>query len=1443
MYAGELIRKIHKKYRDDKKTSVAQWNLRDDHDIPASRPNKLSKLASLVSDAGAVGRMLMVTYEDVSQRGAARTAIALAPVEIFRYEEVFNDVVVYGNLQAYRHTYVPDHLQTVLPVTRDDYVCPHRSRMLLVSVAEVVNRLALVAKTAREDNEDARACDEHLHKWVELTRENGEPWVASDVERAIVPEGATVVVHEYVGYDKDDMYIQYGPGLQNMSDDVVRCALSGLCAGIIRFRAPMFQSYIALARRHFNNDEFTAHTLMCSRLVGNYDQWSHDLCTYYDADVNHIDALLNRIYMKGALWPSEAGNQDVKEDVVLCVQELQHEVSLGLAEIAVRDTNFASFRNSERVAGRLYPDQSAVALMLRVELAKLLKETARLCEEHGLHINGYSKDGVYVIGSTHSMRDSQMSAVAQHLTLHYPNPLKITCSVFGDAPTNQHASGPSAANPIINVHSPAEPMVEAPTPQTHPLIARDATGESIARVGDAPSAGTCTESNAFRNLSGARRIFDMDDLAHGLVSPRMENTKEVAVLSRARALSMETHQDQNTKRRRREGSHETQTATVIGDRRRCDERSHSEIPVQVGIEASNQSADSDRTLMPDGGRQPAMDDTSALPAPSEAPMVYGASQAPIIQLLTTSDPYVAEVLRELYKQGNNCIVWSLVVLWPDLATLPQVQALCTTCGPYRYGHIRDMLSETISLTPALRTDLSEDGMFLVHTPPSQRGGIGCCRPVILRKGMGGVVSFSPSSAGDPVDTFSANMLSDGDVIFRVDQPGKASASSIDTRVLRLLAGSHQGNEPGEDDQHFSLLFAERCGREIKDYTESLRTYGSNPGASFDGKLWQCRLCIQRTFGTKQRLIEHCQSQHAASSISSAGENCQPQTSNANCVKGHGAAYGTLSRKQVKLMNVMWDHDVIRSAVRHTSKRGDGAECDESYMQRSADLIRGELTSCPSWKSSELSKGRVGTHVDDHFSLLLDGPNTRYVLRDELHKYHPLGQSFWCTDYFLNSFVAAMLYSPSRGGFQMYISRLADECGLKGPLLPAATGPLIGNIVGKLMSHPSILDIVQHIRDSTPKTIIEIDAQYSVLNNVLYQIPHGEARDGLALDESEMHAIITVRASRTTLIVSPKPSENIRYQLQAIAEVLPTSPSNEVGLIFSDDPVKLDDLATFSLMPNAILAKDPIHIALKVEKASGGSRTPLSRCLRRILMKFIVPYDDQLGYASKGSTHGYSYDAWGIASAMSDATARRHFRRMESKGYSDTPYTEPMQFVTDIAALMKYYNDQMHRKVAKKTIVRSSLQHATSELELGYLFNGPRFLSRNPVPHKPYGTTGVEALHGELANEFRCVKQQTKEYADAVLRVFILRKLLSALSDRLPLHRSYGQTERLRRVSNELKHSGLEWGKHFKVEAKQRMKYGDVKRRPGTKVAARVMKRPSSGLPVRKSCRKKPAVNV
>ncbi len=257
-----------------------------------------------------------------------------------------------------------------------------------------------------------------------------------------------------------------------------------------------------------------------------------------------------------------------------------------------------------------------------------------------------------------------------------------------------------------------------------------------------------------------------------------------------------------------------------------------------------------------------------------------------------------------------------------------------------------------------------------------------------------------------------------------------------------------------------------------------------------------------------------------------------------------------------------------------------------------------------------------------------------------------------------------------------------------------------------------------------KRVMCIDGQYSTLMSVVYQKPHGSDSANQDCGKTDIHVFHTVRADSATLLVKPQYSEAQSCQLDSLSEATAGATVEstraaraEVELLFSDSPSALDDdvskrgrTSLYSTFPNLLcVAKDPIHVALRVELARGGAVSPCSVCIRRCMVKFRRGGDDGCEYFRKGMRVPECLRLRDAIHAMSERVSEKRVSRIEKSGYTEMPYFTSKDFVLDIAAIAVKYKKEWRRKTSSKSTVLSSLAFATSPMEIQYLFNGARYV--------------------------------------------------------------------------------------------------------------------------------------
>jgi hypothetical protein len=209
----------------------------------------------------------------------------------------------------------------------------------------------------------------------------------------------------------------------------------------------------------------------------------------------------------------------------------------------------------------------------------------------------------------------------------------------------------------------------------------------------------------------------------------------------------------------------------------------------------------------------------------------------------------------------------------------------------------------------------------------------------------------------------------------------------------------------------------------------------------------------------------------------------------------------------------------------------------------------------------------------------------------------------------------------------------------------------------------------------------------------------------------------------------------------------------------------------------------LHVALHVEKATGEKISKCSVALRRCLHKLRHGMRTAIAYHSKATPNQGASKLRQLIASMTRRTTDRLYTQILSTTYAEVPYASMDGFVLDVAAICKTFPRMMRRKVEKKTTVLSSLEHATTPNQLGYLRNTTKIICSHPGIDVMYGTTQNEAFHAQLKSHFRNVMIQTRRHAKAVCQIVTLAKLIAGVLAKTPLIKQLEEHELLRAVSN------------------------------------------------------------
>lgn len=341
-----------------------------------------------------------------------------------------------------------------------------------------------------------------------------------------------------------------------------------------------------------------------------------------------------------------------------------------------------------------------------------------------------------------------------------------------------------------------------------------------------------------------------------------------------------------------------------------------------------------------------------------------------------------------------------------------------------------------------------------------------------------------------------------------------------------------------------------------------------------------------------------------------------------------------------------------------------------------------------------------------------------------------------------------------------------------------------------MNHQMIQSLLTRAREAADKRVLCIDGTYKGLMNVLYQVPHGGRKVAPTVSsKSELHVILSVLCPDSVLTVFPAPSEHWQYQLKALQESTGPEGCKDVLAIFSDTPTVIDIKELRRLYPNLkCIAKDLLHIALKVEQANSERPNEFSRSIRRCLLKFRNGGFVNEGYYRQGDLSNQTVQAEATLDAkiarMLPATADLVYNKIWSKRYHARKYDQIGDFTNDLAVICKKFPAFCAKRIpGTKTTVIGSLRHATKPHELKYIMNFAIFIARNPGIEVPYGTTSNEAFHKQVKGFFRNVQIQTARNAVNVCSVIRLAKLISGWMNKTDTVENLREHETLKKFVN------------------------------------------------------------
>ena len=771
-----------------------------------------------------------------------------------------------------------------------------------------------------------------------------------------------------------------------------------------------------------------------------------------------------------------------------------------------------------------------------------------------------------------------------------------------------------------------------------------------------------------------------------------------------------------------------------------------------------------------------------------------------------------DMLRDVYNTPHNCIAWACLALKPELAQVDTFLTIAATAGPRRYQDIADVMRKSLVMEPILPGSEAHlmPGSYLRHCAGTAEHMSHCSAVRILDRQPYEIV---PNAMGEPITRMMSEDELRSSCLIMLLGAGEATRSNLGDPIFNEIAGM---GRKAASSKSFENKLANAAKSEADYWVMKCNAYGKRHAAfGRVAKRWICPMCPTKVCCKKQHLKTHMVNTHVKSSGKSA------------------IVFGTKCPKQRGLMKDMWDNDQITGSLHNVFGTNQSPRQQGFYLSRSAKLLRVQLIKSPSWWQRKATLQKKSVRLQYDIVTLLDHDSARYILEEDARVYHRVSKKFYATDSFLQTCFCVMLH-PDNDSVASIMRMLRDKYKQSADQLPADSGPICISLIDALLKHPSVMKACTECRRIANKKVLAIDAQFSTLMNVLYQVPHGSNTEEGANDANESqhrHCIHTVRAADTLLLTVTRKGEGFEDQFASLSAAVVSAEqgdtsTDEVEMIYSDAPARLDKARLYSGFQNlCCLAKDPIHVALKVEKAFNGRSVELTNRLRIVMHKFAYGQDDGHPYYKQGGAIPHAPKLNEVTQRMSKATAQRRVPDLYRGDYGSIPYRRALDFLKDIAALTIVYEKDMRRQTGKSATVRSSLAFASCGVELQYLFNGSRYIARNPNVQVPYGSTACEAVHAELKRYFALTRQQTARHAETLTSLFCMKKLITAIMQRLDLSKTMLPRELLRSSCASLQSMSLDWNPRLELLGQVRPKV-NLRNLPANAKIAAACKRPA-----------------
>lgn len=403
-----LVKELHQRHYEQGSRIVFEYQVTNDQTIEGTKKDRFPKVLQDLNQLGVYGRFFFTVGEAMSRKNKKQRALHMGMFDIRRYEELFGDEEIFGDMRFYTSAageLCDDPLDPLDDLTEGE------SRQVVLKSASVCNLAAMKEKLQTMSGGVDERKQALLAACIGRFERHGYPAEVNgcSIERAGDTHNSDyhALEAEFCQIDGVGRAYQRGVGLQTLSKEDRICMFAGLCVMELDFCFSVYQAVWAELETYATAEELREVNIM-KLFMDNDFEWKSRTGRYYEIDSSYASVIFQRLHSGGSKRPPAEQGGPRARDILPWIRELAHAWDKAHKLLSERSPDYKAIWEMPKVQARPHPARSTWVLYLQnVEhkrlaiLAPCVEEDPRVCAL------GYVFDSTYGLAAD---RDSMLAA-------------------------------------------------------------------------------------------------------------------------------------------------------------------------------------------------------------------------------------------------------------------------------------------------------------------------------------------------------------------------------------------------------------------------------------------------------------------------------------------------------------------------------------------------------------------------------------------------------------------------------------------------------------------------------------------------------------------------------------------------------------------------------------------------------------------------------------------------------------------------------------------------------------------------------------------------------------------------------------------------------------------------------------------------------------------------